>query len=144
MLRRTLVLLVGVPLLVGFAPAPKPKDPKDVAKEELKKLQGTWAVVSLERAGRLRTRLGYEQVVVKGHSWCSYRAGHAEEPLTLALDPKATPKTLDFLWERPPGRRPRVCYWGVYHLDGGTLKVCYVSALSLSSRDRPKAFSTDR
>jgi uncharacterized protein (TIGR03067 family) len=58
-------------------------------------------------------------------------------PMALVLDPKATPKAIDFHRGSKDGA---IRYRGIYHLDGDSLKVCYL--LGSRGEERPKEFAT--
>src|SRR5262245_40322544 len=114
--RYTLVGLLA-PLLVGFAAAPAPKD---AAKSDLNKLQGTWKVVRVQRGERVHAS-GLRAVVEKGQ-WTYYRGGVSQGPMTLVLDPKAKPPRFEF--RRSNGPRAYLLQ-GIYDLDGDTLRLSY-------------------
>jgi uncharacterized protein (TIGR03067 family) len=135
MCRRLAWALLAVPLL-AFAPAPKPRDdPKD----DLKKLQGTWKPMKVERAGRELPVVAERdhQVVIAGLEWIYHRLGRPPDPRSIVLHPKLNPRGIDI----KPGKTSRAAVLvGIYAMDRDTLKVCY----SFGEAARPKEFKTER
>jgi uncharacterized protein (TIGR03067 family) len=133
MLRWTTALLFVVPLVAAFAPAPKPKDDP---KSELKKLQGTWKVVDIDRTeggGKSLLRKAPEKAVVAGDQWTYHRAGgRTLTPVTVALDPTTRPKSFTFT------QGDRVVFRGIYSTEGDTLKISYIRGIK---KERPKDFA---
>jgi uncharacterized protein (TIGR03067 family) len=126
------IRLLLVPLL-GFAPAPKPKDDP---KSELKKLQGSWRLVAFERDGVPRPVAASEPLrVVVSDQWSLRRDGELLNPRTLRLDPKKRPRQFELHMGGA-----QVTIEGIYALDGDTLKLCYT--FGPRGHGRPKEFRT--
>jgi uncharacterized protein (TIGR03067 family) len=147
-----LLLLAGLSVIVcargagGFAPAPVRKE--DTGKAALKKLAGTWSLVSLSRAGRampVPTEVLAMKAVIKGDRWKFTRpAMRGPEPeYTIVLDPSKKPKEMDLKMVR--GKDAMVVH-GIYTLKGDTLTFCYYNPTRGSPKEarpeRPKAFTT--
>jgi uncharacterized protein (TIGR03067 family) len=106
----------------------------DAAKQELKKLQGTWQLVSAETDGKKAEKEKAEKVrvVIKGSKHTVY---FDDKPIakdvTFAIDPSKKPKEVtDTLADDRTIK-------GIYELDGDTLKSC----VAPPGKDRPKEFS---
>jgi uncharacterized protein (TIGR03067 family) len=138
----------GEPTFLPAAEAPaKPKEPAapTAAKAppmpagsaaDAKALEGTWQVVSQERAGRPTGRPANLRWVIEGDTaWLVLGKGAAEKgeapvgkggkqagpprglPMTLRLRPDKSPSQIDL-------DRPKSLHYGVYKLDGDELTVC--------------------
>jgi len=135
-----------------FLAADAPRD--DAAKKEMKKLQGTWVMVSGEMEGE---KLSEEQVkkipkfvlvfVDESVSLKKYARGEDAPPQvlfkgTFKLDPSQKPKTIDIkiLEDINENLNKGKTVPGIYELDGATLRWC--APEPGSKADRPKAFST--
>ena len=120
-----LVLLVGS--IHGFAPAPVFRERPDDSKAVLRRLQGTWTVARYEQGGRTVYGKGeaYTIVIEKDHltyfrslngssfvKWSSF---------TLKLDPTSTPAEIDLI----AGHDPNIILSGVYDLKDDTLRMVY-------------------
>lgn len=107
---------------------------KDAAKEELKKLQGTWQLESAETDGKKAAKEKTEKVrvVIKGSKHTVY---FDDQPIakdvTFAIDPSKKPKEVTDTLAKD------VQIKGIYELDGDTLKSC----VAPPGKDRPKEFS---
>ena len=124
---------------------PKGKDArKDAVKNELKKLEGTWTLVSRERKGKKTPATGLKnwQLTIKGKLWTVNHPGGVEQA-TIHIDPKKDPKTMDLTFKFPRGRK--VLTRGIYTLasttDGDTLTLC---RMDQRGRPRPKDFKTTK
>jgi uncharacterized protein (TIGR03067 family) len=134
-----LVLVLAVPTLLAFAPAPKPKDdPKD----DLKKLQGTWKLSKLELGGKesVSKALVDMKAVIEKDQWAFERAGGRLSPMTLVLDPKTKPKSFKFKRKLASGEE-RVTSEGIYTLEKDKLTISYGPA---GSKAGPKDASVRR
>jgi uncharacterized protein (TIGR03067 family) len=110
----------------------------DTSKKELKKLEGTWATVSIEAAGhkvsdedKIKTR----KLTTKGDKY-TLKVGDETVQGTIEINPTKKPKTIDV--KPDSGSNKGKTLLGIYELDGDSLKIC----LALPGRDRPTAFTT--
>jgi uncharacterized protein (TIGR03067 family) len=103
------------------------------SKKDLAALQGSWALVSVERDGEV------QEFTERPFRWVIKGAGvrYGGQPLAeLALDPLTTPKNIELTF-----LKPKRVYEGVYTLDGDTLKIC-VNRQTEGVKDRPVGFQT--
>jgi uncharacterized protein (TIGR03067 family) len=136
-MRKVAVLIVLASLSLGFAPAPKPRDNNN--KKDMKLLQGTWQMVSLEATGRkmpAETAARY-QVVIKDDRWTFILSGKELTPTTITIDARKKPKTIDMKRVGTPSTVMK----GIYVLEGETLKICY--RVGTTDADRPKTFAAE-
>ena len=101
-------------------------------KPDMKALQGTWDIVSLEMDGHKFPAVGAQIAIQRGR-FTSLNMG-AECSGTVAIDESATPRTFDLLFETGPEAGNRSL--GIYELDGDTWKIC----LGLTGKPRPTRF----
>jgi uncharacterized protein (TIGR03067 family) len=130
-----LMLAAAVGLLIG---ADKKASPDDAVKAEMKKLEGTWLVVS-RQVGQIRVP---DKEVKKDGLTFTFRdgkyvmkMGKLQEPGTFTVDPTTTPKKMDL--NQPRKGKPAVTVPGIYKLEGDTLTVCY------HGKKRPTEFKAD-
>jgi RNA polymerase sigma factor (sigma-70 family) len=127
-------------------------DPLDEAtKKDLKALQGTWQVVSLEKAGgptvadadnkEATDDAKNGQLVIKGDTF-TFRSGPAGDMgLTgrFKLDASGSPKTIDLRAELELEKGSKdakaLTLLGIYQLNGDELKMC------LQEKERPQDFA---
>ncbi|MFO0799585.1 MAG: TIGR03067 domain-containing protein [Gemmataceae bacterium] len=119
-MRRTVFAAAAV---VAFGAAQPPKD--DPAKAELAKLQGEWAVKSIEVAGMPLPGDLPGKLVIEGAKF-----GGLGSTMTITLDPTKAPKEIDLV--RGPGGQK---WMGLYKLDGDTLTLC----LAMIEKGKPEA-----
>ena len=113
--------LFGVMLLLGAALAIGADDKKDdAAKEELKKLQGTWLLVSGEEDGKKLADDGVKTIkaVVKGDMLTIYFGDKALDA-TITVNPSKKPKEIDTF--TTVDKKKSVA---IYELDGDNFKIC--------------------
>jgi uncharacterized protein (TIGR03067 family) len=129
-------LTLVIPALADDTPK-KPDSPKgdEAAAKEVAKLQGTWAVVSVEQDGQA---VGADDVksmrlVVKGNERVLRNGDEVLFRTTFKLDPTKSPKQIDLTPADGPADRPIL---GIYELKDDSMKVC----LALGGGDRPKEF----
>lgn len=118
---------------VGSAADPVPDTP---AKDGKDKLQGEWAVTSMELRGKELSAEERKQwkLVVKDNEWQQTFKGDGLK-MTFKVDSSKSPKEIDFQYTTPEGKE-----WtlqGIYKLDGNTLTVCKRTE---DGEDRPKEF----
>jgi uncharacterized protein (TIGR03067 family) len=124
------VLAVG--LLVA---ADKPK--ADEAKEELKKLAGTWALVSEVADGQERDAdylKTIKWVIKEDGTWEVLEDGKVRYKGKLTVDPSKKPKTID---STLGGDLEGTVVSSIYELKEDSLKHCFAVG-----KDRPKAFES--
>jgi uncharacterized protein (TIGR03067 family) len=123
-------LLIVAAVLAIAADAPK----GDAAKEENKKLEGSWKLVSLELNGnpgppdpeefkRSKWSIKGDRLVREGDE--------RTEELVFEIDPTKKPKTMDL---RIPGAPTEQSMAGIYSLASDDLKICFVAP----GKTRPK------
>jgi uncharacterized protein (TIGR03067 family) len=120
-------------VLLGAADGPR----EEAVRQEIQKLQGTWAAASLVRDGADLPDVLVKQfkLVVKGDE---YRFGFGQPDVEGAfrIEPTREPKEIDS--RAGVGANKGNVYPGIYDLDGDTLKVCFAAA----GRERPKEFAS--
>jgi len=105
-------------------------------KGDLKKLQGTWHIVTLEMEGQ-KYPSGGSKIVIHGERFVSLNMG-AEYEGSVAVDETQAPKTFDLLFEEGPEKGNKSL--GIYELDGESWKIC----LGLTGKSRPKKFAAEK
>jgi uncharacterized protein (TIGR03067 family) len=123
----------------------KTVDKKEAIQKELKKLEGTWTIVSWEVKGRKLADEGLKalqvmQITIKGNEW-THTHPRWMYKVTIQIDPTKDPKTIDLTFPLPMGRK--ILTRGIYQLtsttEGETLTVCRTDQKGLP---RPKEFKT--
>jgi uncharacterized protein (TIGR03067 family) len=127
--------LIGVVLLAGATAALAADDKKDAAKEELKKLEGTWVLVMSEQDG-MKSDPEFAKnakMVIKDGKMTVYAGKARSSEATITVDPSKKPKTIDATqtFGGPKGKKVP----GIYDLDGDNLKICF------GEKQRPKDFT---
>lgn len=106
----------------------------DAVKEEMKKFQGTWQLVTAETDGNkldAKTAAKIHVVIEGGKHTVYFGDDVVAKAIPMTLDPSKKPKeATDTL---PDGTEIK----GIYELDGDTLKSC----TSEAGKARPKEFS---
>jgi uncharacterized protein (TIGR03067 family) len=100
---------------------------------DLKSLQGTWKIMSLEMDGRDMPS-GEASITVKGARFTTTAMG-GEYSGALELDESASPKSFNLRFEAGP--EAGNTSYGIYELSGDTWKIC----LTLRGGTRPKTFA---
>ncbi len=97
---------------------------EDLAKRDLKKLEGTWMVVTAELYGNAIGRPEDKSaLVIDGNKAIWMIRDEGGQTADIKLDASKTPKTIDFAITRGSDfRKTQLC---IYELDGETLKICY-------------------
>ena len=124
-------LLVVAALAFGLSAAADDKAPKD-AKAELEKFTGTWVGVSAVRDGKEVPKAEAEamRLVVAGEKYTLTEGKDVVEG-THTLDPAKTPKQIDAVRAKGPGKGEALK--GVYQLTDDTFVVCFAAP----GKDRP-------
>ena len=120
----------------ALAAADAPKG--DPAKDELKKLAGTWQGLSAEGGGEAAPDKEAKQMrlVFEGEKFTAYFGPIVLMQGTVKLDPAKKPKAMDLV--STAGRLTGQTAPCIYELDGDGLKVC----LGEPDGKRPKDFKT--
>jgi RNA polymerase sigma factor (sigma-70 family) len=111
---------------------------KAKAEAELKKLQGTWVIVSGEKAGVKREGNGEELIKFDGETFSIMHNDHVEEAGAIKLDPSRNPMEIDL--EFREGNNQGKTALGIYAWDGENLKLCMAAP---GRETRPKDFTTN-
>jgi uncharacterized protein (TIGR03067 family) len=137
-MRTRFLLVAAVGLLLLGADAPKDKE---AAKDEAKKLEGTWKVVSGEAGGmKVEDEKLLKEIVFQGDKLTLKQDKGGQEG-TFRVDPSQKPKALDFIVTRD-GKDLTIPL--IYSLDGDELKVVIplVEPGKLKDVKRPDSFET--
>src|SRR5438105_2114729 len=110
-------------LLVPMAMLLAQQDGPDQAKQDLKRLQGTWVMAALEVDGK---DVGVEKVqgttlTIKGDQY-SVRVKDKVHSCVIRLDPKMDPPAIDMIFTEPGGGEKT--HKGIYKIEGDTLRIC--------------------
>lgn len=117
--------------LVSFVAAPVPKD---AGKPE--SIEGEWKMTEFVKGGKPRPEQ-LATVTIKGDK-LTISDGEREEVVTITLDPKADPATIDLKVEKGKGREQTIK--GIYKIEKGKLSICFGMD---GDADRPKEFKSD-
>jgi len=122
--------------------AEEPSAHHDAVKEELQKLEGRWAQVSVEADGqKLDGPTDGPSITIIGDTWIE-RSATGESRSTVVINPAKDPKWIDRSFTL--GRGP-IILPGIYKLEGDTLTVCMPFPFGgdrSKLNQRPKAFAT--
>lgn len=123
-------------LSVGLLIAADAKD-DDAAKKELKKLSGTYVLVSGESKGE---KLPEKQIkgislVIEGDKY-TLRIGDKTLSGTQKIDPTKRPKEIEAMDTEGPNKGKTIL--GIYKLEKDEFTVCFAA----TGKDRPKEFRT--
>jgi uncharacterized protein (TIGR03067 family) len=132
--KRSLFCLVALGCLSGAGAAGDAGAP-----ETLKKLQGVWRPVRLERAGQTvrNEALPGARFVVKGDTLRFKAGGDTLLDVRFTLDPRKTPARIDLVSRAGPTRGETVR--GIYRLEGKRLTLCWPLGVG---GERPGNFET--
>jgi uncharacterized protein (TIGR03067 family) len=113
----------------------------DDVKKELKGLQGTWKTVAMEAGGKSFSKEETMDftIVIAEDGKSTGRTPEGEFRVTITVDPKKSPKTIDNLHES--GEEQGKKQFGIYKLEGDKFTVCMTPPGTAES-DRPKDFAT--
>jgi uncharacterized protein (TIGR03067 family) len=122
---------------------------EDPAKEELKKLEGTWVLTAVEWDGEKPapqdvTSDARSELTIHGNKYKSGQVGemYKKGEGFLRIDPSKKPKTIDF--GRTEAFKSGETGYEIYELDGDTLKISSVQkdTEKIKPEDRPKELKT--
>ena len=107
-------------------------------KAELKKLQGTWVIVSGEKGGEKKEGNGEERLKIEGEMFSMVHDGKVEQSGTIKLDPSKNPMEIDLQFQ--DGKDAGKSALGIYAWDGEGLKLC---TRGPGAGTRPMDFTSD-
>jgi len=127
---KLLLLLALVPLLAAEPPKP------DAAKDELKKFEGKWKLVSADFDGKEADpeNVKTASLVVTGNEF-TMKIGNETHKGKFTIDPAKKPKTIDTEFTEGSLKDSKVL--GIYEIDGDTRKSCFAGP----DKDRPTDFT---
>jgi len=125
--------MMVIPMVALLLAADAPKD--EAVQQEVRKLQGTWKVVSFEASGTDQTAKGPKEIVIKGDEL----RGLAPN-VSFRIDPAKKPKTLDLI---DKGDSKKI-FPLIYELKDDELKIVFplVQASKGEQPKRPDSFQT--
>ena len=131
---RPLSLIASFGLLVTALGA----DDKDDKAAEVKKLQGTWKIVSGEFSGKPLTppQLGIDTIVVAGGKM-TLKLGEREVAV-YGFDVMPDKKPKQMVWTKEEGDK-KGAHPLIYELDGTKLKLCFPMLGKKAPAEAPKA-----
>jgi uncharacterized protein (TIGR03067 family) len=131
-MNRRLIPILTLALLLGAAWA----DDKE-KKSDLQEMKGRWKASSGESSGTALPNAFLDNItfVVKGDMY-TFKEGDDEEEGTLKLDATKKPAQMDVNITK--GKDKGKKQYGIYQLDGDTLKIC----MAKPEQERPKDFTT--
>jgi uncharacterized protein (TIGR03067 family) len=133
-----MIRLLGVLVAAGAALALAADEKKDDAKDELKKFEGAWVLVSSEHDGEKAPEelIKTAKASVKGDKVTLSVGGKTVMEAEFKVDPTKKPKTIDSTATAGPDKGKKS--FGIYEMEGDTLKICY------NEKERPKEFSAKK
>lgn len=132
-------------LAIGTGP-PRPtargddSPPRQAARDDLKKLQGGWVCVAMEREGDEVPADNFKgsTALYEDDRVTLYRDGEVFRRGIVTLDPTSSPKKVN-TWDLGGPYEDKTVP-GIYEVDGDTLKICF----SRPGADRPAEFTTKK
>ena len=131
-------LLLALVMVSSTGRAGYEDDPRDVAKQDLAKLQGTWSLEAMEAEGRSLDPDHFEGwgSVYEGDKLTLKAKDEIRRRGIVTLDPTRTPKAMN-TWDLD-GPFQDETVPGIYLLEGDTLKLCFARP----GEKRPTEFTT--
>src|SRR5262245_36247709 len=128
------LLIIGILAIGSGASRGAPKKDDPVA-DEIKALQGTWRLVSIETGGKVLGPEGFgpNNLLVFAGNKCSTVIGRSKRTIecTFTIDPTKSPKWIDM-----KRSDDKVMWDGIYELKGDTLKV-YLGSPGAGAQEHP-------
>jgi uncharacterized protein (TIGR03067 family) len=119
-MRKSVLLLPAALSALAFAPAPLPRP--DRGKDDLKRMQGTWELVSFKVRGHPQ-QTGVHRAVIAGERMTYYdKNGRLWSEWWLSLDTAKAPRR--FVWKKGGSTGP-VRFRGTYLLGKDELTIYY-------------------
>ena len=131
------VVVTGAGLAAVVPKALGAADDAAKVKVELKKFQGTWVEVYVEKAGQKREPDGEHQLKFDGETFSLADHGDVEETGTIKLNPSKNPMEIDLRFQDRNHEEKTVL--GIYTWDGENLKLCWGEP---GEATRPTDFTT--
>jgi uncharacterized protein (TIGR03067 family) len=127
--------LLGIVIVAGAVLAVAADDPKD----EMKKMEGTWLVVSAENDGEKLPDdvIKMMKSIVKGDKVSIYLGDKVVGEATFTVDPSKKPKTMDSVSTMGPDKGKKSL--AIYEFDGDTMKICFTEG-----DERPKEITAKK
>lgn len=120
-------------VIVPFALA----DDNAKAKEDAKKMEGTWKPVTAELAGKpLPDAVVKAMKMILTDGKYTVTIGEQKDEGTVTLDPSREPRAMDIKGAKGPNTGKT--FLAIYELNDATLRICY----DLGGKERPKEFKT--
>lgn len=135
-LRHPLLVVIGFVLTLSLGLLARGASGNDPQSEELKLLQGTWQIASIEKEG-MAEEVDSENpltLIFKGNRIIV----NDETELTFQLDTTTSPKLIDFTHVK--GNDKGQVIEGVYRLEKDTFSICITE--DRSRKERPTAVRT--
>jgi RNA polymerase sigma factor (sigma-70 family) len=126
------VVAAGVPRVLAAA------DDAAKVQAELKKFQGTWVDIYVEKAGKKLEEVGDHELKFDGETFSVADHGEVHEKGTIKLDPSKNPKQID-LRMRDRNNEEKTAL-GIYAWDGENLRFCWGEP---GGEKRPTDFTTN-
>lgn len=107
------------------------------AKDDAKKMEGTWKPVTAEIAGKpFADEVLKTMKLVLADGKYTVTVGEQTDEGTVKLDPTKEPRTMDIMGTKGPNKGKTIP--AIYELKDNTLRICY----DLSGKAHPKEFKT--
>jgi uncharacterized protein (TIGR03067 family) len=121
------------------------KSPDETVKAEMKKMEGTWRLVSAVSDGKPwpDDRVKAITIAIKADGTWVEDDGKEKFEATFTVDPGKSPKTANFV--NKSGKMKGITCLEIYEIDGDTMKMCFVSVPTgkESTKERPSKFASE-
>lgn len=101
---------------------------QDKPKDDTQLVQGTWDWDPAAKQSDAKPVILLERVVIKGDTLTFHYSMDGKKfttPTTFSLDPKASPRTIDFTPTEKGNANKGKKYLGLYEVKAGQLRICY-------------------
>lgn len=114
--------------------------PKDEAKKDKEKLQGTWKALTAQRRGESDPTAEEHRLIFSGDEFTVKKGDETMIKGKFKIDPSKKPKEIDMeIIETKRDSLKGKAALGIYELEGDTLKWCW----NKPGGERPKKFSSE-